>query len=29
MSKGQRILYLDETVFTKRTYQTRDYGAKH
>jgi len=26
-SKGLRIIYLDETVFTKRTYQTRDYAA--
>ena len=26
-SKGLRIIYLDETVFTKWTYQTRDYAA--
>ena len=26
-SKGLRIIYLDEIVFTKWTYQTRDYAA--
>jgi len=25
--KGLKIVYLDETVFTKWTYQTRDYAA--
>ena len=28
IKNGIRLIYLDETVFTKRTYQTRDYGAK-
>ena len=27
--KGRRIIYCDETVFTKRTYATKDYAGKH
>jgi hypothetical protein len=26
-TSGHRIIYLDETVFTKWTYQNRDYAA--
>ena len=29
ISKGLRIIYCDETVFTKRTYATKDYAGKH
>jgi hypothetical protein len=26
---GMKIIYLDETMFTSRTYATHDYGLKH
>ena len=29
VSKGLRLIYCDETVFTKRTYTTKDYAGNH